>query len=122
MPTDVTLFGVAMTPIVLGLIMLAQQLGLSDYWADWARAIGFAALTLVGAYQTDIAAALPWFPDVFVNVMLALGVLLALKGAWPDMRSMWNRAVAGSDAMTRDFAASTVPRGAKYSEGRGRFW
>jgi hypothetical protein len=111
-----------MTPIVLGLIMLAQQLGLSDYWADWARAIGFAALTLVGAYQTDIAAALPWFPEVFTNVMLAMGVLLALKGAWPDMRNIWNKAAGLDTEASRDYSAVSSKPGAKYADGRGRFY
>lgn len=116
---DVTLWGVAMTPIILGLIMLFQQLGLSDFWADWLRAVLFAVVTLVGAYQTDIAMAVPWLPEAFFNGMVALGVLLVLKAAWPDARSMWNRAT-GLNTGVASFAVSR-PK-AKYSDGRGRFW
>lgn len=113
MPVDLILWGTALTPLLLAFVMLAQQLGLSDYWADWLRAALFGTATLLVLYQADIASAVPWLPDVVNNVLVAVGVFLSLKGLWPDLRGMWNRLVRGGEYT---FSA------AAYSDGRGRFW
>jgi hypothetical protein len=93
MPENLMLWGTALAPVILGLVMLLQQLGLKDYWADWLRSALFGLATLAVLYQADIALIVPWVPDVANKVAIALGVFLTMRGVWPDMRSGWNKAV-----------------------------
>jgi hypothetical protein len=112
LPVDLVLYGVSLTPIILGVVMLTQQLGLPDFYADWLRAI---LITLAAAFvlnQQALALQFPWLPTIVSQVVILVGVLLVSKGVWPDLRSGWQR------LMNAETPEKMVAQGAR----RGRFW
>lgn len=109
---DLVLYGTPLLPFVFAFVMLLQQLGLSDFYADYVRAGLLAGFTLLVINQTTLAELVPWFPAVATQALLVIGVFLSAKGLWPDMRSLWQRIFNGY-----------VPtKAAAQGNRRGRFW
>jgi hypothetical protein len=92
------MYGVNLVPFVLGIVMLAQSLGLSEYWAEYLRAGLLGLLALLVMNQEFLAVQFPWFETGVKQALTVAGVVLMAKGVWPDARSMWNRAVVSKQA------------------------
>lgn len=93
---DLILYGVSLTPFVLGIVMLLQSLGLSEYLAEWLRAILMALLAILVLNQSWLATQFPWFEEGARQTLIVIGVLLTAKGVWPDARAMWLKAATRS--------------------------
>jgi xanthine/uracil permease len=112
LPIDLALYGTALVPFVLAIVMLAQQLGLSDYWSDWLRAGLVTVLAALVINQEALAVAFPWFPVIATQVLTLVGIFLLMKGVWPSARSLWQRVMHGE----------THPQVEVQGGRRGRFW
>ena len=101
------LYGVDLVPFVLGIVMLAQSLGISEYWAEYLRAALLGALALLVMNQEALAQLAPWFETGVKQALTVIGIFLMAKGLWPDARAMWNRAVGSAGFVTSREGAST---------------
>ena len=70
--------GIALAPLVVGLVALAKKIGLPDEYAPWANG-GLVVVAVVGAKMMELY---PQYTDYFVLAATAVMVFLSASGVY----------------------------------------
>lgn len=105
---DFNFFGVALLPFIVGIIaLLRNETEISDYVLDWIGALlyGLAAVVSIVPVQAVIEgtaafATLLTAPMLTQILTTFVGIVLTVKGYWPDIRNKF----AGSNQEARALA------------------
>lgn len=103
-------FGVALLPFIIGIIaLLRNETEISDYILDWIGALlygGAAVISIVPVQAviegTAAFATLLTAPMLTQIITTFVGVVLTVKGYWPDVRNKIAGAVSEARALVPD--------------------
>lgn len=92
MPPELTLYGVPLTLLLLGVTKLLQDKGVvSDEGATWMLAVGAALAYGLIDQAPLLEAQWPWFPEYFALFGNMLGLFLTVKGYMSAARKLGAR-------------------------------
>lgn len=75
---DIMIGGIALAPLVVGLVALAKKLGLPDEYAPWANG----TLAVVAVMASKVMEMYPQYTEYFVVAATAVMVFLSASGIY----------------------------------------